>query len=88
MFDHVVLILELILLVLIWRDGRAMLRSSIKMENMYAEWFNERRIERDARRESAKRARESKVAKVANKVVSDVLPETGTNASVDGERSE
>jgi hypothetical protein len=65
MFDHVALALELVLLVLIWRDGRGMLRSSLNMESMYERWFNERREEREARRESARKARETKAAKSA-----------------------
>ena len=86
MFDHVALIFELILLVLIWQDGRAMLRSSIKMENMYAAYFDERRQQRLARQESARKARESKAAKAA--LVSDPVAEVRPDAPVDGERPE
>ena len=68
MFDHVALIGELILLVLILRDGRGMLRSSLNMESMYERWFNERREEREARRESARKARETKAAKASSDI--------------------
>ena len=88
MFDHVMLIFELILLVLIWQDGRAMLRSSIKMENMYAAYFDELRQQRLARQESARKARESKAAKAAAEVVSDAVSQVRVDASVDGERPE
>ena len=55
--------LELLLLVFIWRDGKGMLRSSLNMETMYEKWFKERQEEREARKESARKARETKAAK-------------------------
>jgi len=69
MTQDVMMLIELVLLVLIWLDGRAMLRSSLAMEKMYENWFNERRAEREARRESARKAREAKAAKVIEPVV-------------------
>lgn len=64
MFDHIAMSIELVLLVFIWLDGRKMLKSSLAMETMYEKWFRERTEEREARRESARKAREAKAAKV------------------------
>ena len=76
-FESFLMLIELVLLVLIWRDGKGMLRSSLNMEKQYAEWFAERRVEREARRESARKARESKATKAAvvAATVSEVLPD-------------
>jgi hypothetical protein len=63
MIDHIFLFIELILLVLIWLDGRSMLRSSLNTEGMYREYFDELRKQRLARQEAAKKAREAKAQK-------------------------
>ena len=75
MIDHVILILELVLLILIWQDGRGMLKSSLNMEGMYEQWFKERREEREARKESARKARETKATK-AEKESGGAIPVT------------
>jgi hypothetical protein len=65
---------DLVFLILIWLDGRAVLRSSIRIEQwegkthqLYVQWFEERRAERLARQEAAKKAREAKAAKAESK---------------------
>lgn len=75
MFDRILAVIDLIFLVLIWRDGRQMLRSALNTEKweerthkLYEEWFAERRAEREARKESARKARESKAAKAEVKI--------------------
>lgn len=75
MLEKIVSIIDLIFLVLIWKDGRKMLRSAVNTEKweekthtLYAEWFAERRAEREARKESAKKAREAKASKAEVKI--------------------
>lgn len=70
MFDRILAIVDVIFLILIWQDGRQMLRSALNTEKweekthrLYEEWFAERRAEREARKESARKAREAKAAK-------------------------
>lgn len=63
MIDRTITIIELIILILIWLDGRKMLRSSINVEQQHERWFSERTAERLARQESARKAREAKAAK-------------------------
>lgn len=65
--DRALTIVDVILLILIWIDGRMMCRSQIRIEHMYAKWFDERRAERVARQEAAKKARETKAAKAEQK---------------------
>lgn len=67
MFDKVVATIDLIFLILIWRDGRIMKQSSLRVEQQHERWFAERTAEREARRESAKKAREAKAAKSEGK---------------------
>ena len=62
---------ELVYLIFIYRDGQRMLRHESMIEKweekthgLYASWFDERRAERLARQESARKAREAKAAKV------------------------
>ena len=55
--------IELIVLVLIYLDGRKMLQSSINVEQQHERWFAQRDAERKARQESARKAREAKAAK-------------------------
>ena len=62
-FEQGVAGIDLILLVMIWLDGRAMKKSAIATEKLYSEWFMERRAERASRQESARKAREAKAAK-------------------------
>lgn len=85
MFDHIALIAELVLLVLIWRDGIVMRDSTLRSEKLYHEWFSERRAEREQRRESARKAREAKAAK--NILVSEPESQDSTPAPVDGQPS-
>lgn len=63
MIDRVITLVELAILVMIWLDGRTMRDSSLRVENQHERWFAERKAEREARRESAKKAREAKAAK-------------------------
>ena len=72
MFDHIALVLELVLLVLIWRDGTIMRDSAVRSEKLYREWFAERRQEREARRESARKAREAKAQKVVDTLKGEI----------------
>jgi hypothetical protein len=72
--DRFLAAVDLVFLILIWLDGRAVLRSSIRIEQwegktheLYIKWFEERRAERLARQESAKKAREAKAAKAESK---------------------
>lgn len=79
MLQDFMMVVELVLLVLIWLDGRIMRDSAIRVEKMYERWFEQRNAEREARRESARKARETKAAK---NVVSESLVEVRTNSSV------
>lgn len=63
MFDRAIAIIDLVVLVLIWLDGRKMLQSSVSVEQQHERWFAERKAERAARQESARKAREAKAAK-------------------------
>ena len=66
MFENIFIVAELVLLMLIWRDGVTMRDSALRSEKLYQEWFAERRAERETRKESAKKARETRAAKVNN----------------------
>lgn len=87
MFDHIVLVIELIFLILIWLDGRTMRDSALRSEKLYESWFNERRSERAARQASAQKARETKAAK-KDIVVPNVVTEDRTDSSVVREHTE
>lgn len=80
MFDHIVLVIELILLILIWLDGRTMRDSALRSEKLYESWFNERRSERTARQASAQKARDTKAQKAA--MVSNSVDQSGVGSSV------
>jgi hypothetical protein len=61
--ELVIALVDLLVLILIWLDGREMKRSSLRIEQQHERWFAERKAERVARQESARKAREAKAAK-------------------------
>lgn len=82
------LTIELVFLVLIWRDGTIMRDSALRTEHFSKAWYDERRAERAARQASAAKAREAKAAKSAANVVPESQPEMGASAPVGGEAGE
>lgn len=68
MTDTIIAIAELVLLIMIWLDGRDMKSSSLRIEQQHERWFAERKAERTSRQESAKKAREAKAAKIEGKI--------------------
>jgi len=63
MLADIVAIVELFFLILIWLDGREVLKVEKHTNQMYKTWMDEVHAERQARRASAAKAREAKAAK-------------------------
>lgn len=85
MIDHILFGLELLLLILIWLDGRTMRDSALRSEKLYEEWFGERRAERTQRQAAAAKARETKAAKAAGtQGEANVVNSSGSDATVSG----
>lgn len=56
-------IVELILLIRIWRDGAEILKVERKTYNLYNDWITEVKTERETRHINLAKAREAKAAK-------------------------
>lgn len=63
MFPDIVAFVELIFLILIWKDGREILKVERHTNAMYKSWMDQVIADRQARRASAAKARESKAKK-------------------------
>lgn len=67
MFDQLVAVIDLFLLVLIWKDGRSILEVERKNYNLYDTHINEIRAERLRRQGQLAAARQAKANKAAKK---------------------
>ena len=67
MFDQLVAVIDLFLLVLIWKDGRSILEVERKNYNLYDTHINEIRAERLRRQGQLAAARQAKANKAARK---------------------
>ena len=67
MFDQIVAVIDLALLVLIWKDGRSILEVERKNYNLYDTHINEIRAERLRRQGQLAAARQAKANKAARK---------------------
>ena len=67
MFDQLVAVIDLALLVLIWKDGRSILEVERKNYNLYDTHINEIRAERLRRQGQLAAARQAKANKAARK---------------------
>ncbi len=67
MFDQIVAVIDLVLLVLIWKDGRSILEVERKNYNLYDTHINEIRAERLRRQGQLAAARQAKANKAARK---------------------
>jgi len=65
MFDQIVAVIDLFLLVLIWKDGRSILEVERKNYELYDTHINEIRAERLRRQGQLAAARQSKANKAA-----------------------
>ena len=67
MFDQIVAVIDLALLVLIWKDGRSILQVERKNYELYDTHINEIRAERLRRQGQLAAARQAKANKAARK---------------------
>lgn len=67
MFDQIVAVIDLFLLVLIWKDGRSILEVERKNYDLYDTHINEIRAERLRRQGQLAAARQAKANKAAKK---------------------
>jgi hypothetical protein len=67
MFDQIVAVIDLVLLVLIWKDGRSILQVERKNYELYDTHINEIRAERLRRQGQLAAARQAKANKAARK---------------------